>query len=234
MSDTPQQLIDIGAVNDGTGESLRDAFQAVNNNFANVWTAGPVNSQVQISNNRVSTNETNLDLVLAGNGVGNVTVASTVVPNIDSVYDLGSANRYFDSTYSRYYYGNGRFLTGIAGGGAGNGTAIANGTSNVSVLAANSNITVGINGTGNVVVFASDQVTFAANLAPAANITYDLGSDTARWRDLYLSNSTIYLGSAQISANADSLILKDPTGDQTTISAQGLVSSGNVVGTNFV
>jgi hypothetical protein len=117
----PQQIINVGQVaNDGTGESLRDAFNAVNNNFANVWAAGPVDSQVVISNNRISTNETNLDLILAGNGVGNVVLSSTTVPSIDSVYDIGSPVRYFDTTYSRYYYGNGAFLTGISGGGNAN------------------------------------------------------------------------------------------------------------------
>jgi len=116
----PQQYINVGQVaNDGTGESLRDAFNAVNNNFANVWAAGPVNSQVVISYNRVSTNETNLDLILAGNGIGNVTVASTTVPSIDAVYDLGRANRRWDEIHAVYYYGNGAYLTGITGNGGG-------------------------------------------------------------------------------------------------------------------
>jgi plastocyanin len=37
------------------------------------------------------------------------------------------------------------------------------------------------------------------NLLPSANITYDLGSPTQRWKDLYLSNSTIYLGDTPFS-----------------------------------
>ena len=44
------------------------------------------------------------------------------------------------------------------------------------------------------------------NVLPAANITYDLGSDTNRWRDIYLSD-TIHLGSQQISANGNGLVL---------------------------
>jgi len=117
-----RQIIDIGAnANDGTGEPLRQAFQAVNDNFANVWAAGPVDSQVVISNNVISTNVTNLELILAGNGIGTVTVESTVVPKIDSVYDLGSTDQKFDSVYARYFYGNGRYLTGISGGGGGTG-----------------------------------------------------------------------------------------------------------------
>lgn len=115
-----QQIIDIGAnANDGTGEPLRQAFQAVNDNFSNIWAAGPVDSQVVISNNVVSTNVTNLDLILAGNGIGNVTVASSLVPNIDSVYDLGNINAQFDSVWARYYHGNGVYLTGIERGGSG-------------------------------------------------------------------------------------------------------------------
>ena len=45
------------------------------------------------------------------------------------------------------------------------------------------------------------------NVLPAANITYDLGSDTNRWRDIYLANSTIHLGSQQISADGSGLNL---------------------------
>jgi hypothetical protein len=38
------------------------------------------------------------------------------------------------------------------------------------------------------------------NVIPNANVTYDLGTSTARFKDLWLSNSTIYLGEASISA----------------------------------
>lgn len=115
----PQQVINLGdASNDGTGDPLRDAFAKVNNNFANVWAAGPVNTQVVIGNNRVTTNETNLDLVLAGNGVGNIVLASTTVPTVDGAINLGSTTRRFDEVHSVYYYGNGAFLTGISGSGS--------------------------------------------------------------------------------------------------------------------
>ncbi len=98
-----QQIIDTGLVaNDGTGESLRNAFTAVNNNFANVWAAGPVDTQVIINSNVVSTNVTNLDLRLAGNGIGTITVESTMVPSIDRVYDLGTPAKQYDSVYAQY------------------------------------------------------------------------------------------------------------------------------------
>jgi len=37
-------------------------------------------------------------------------------------------------------------------------------------------------------------VNVTGNLLPTANITYDLGSDTLRWRDIYLAGNTINLG----------------------------------------
>jgi hypothetical protein len=45
------------------------------------------------------------------------------------------------------------------------------------------------------------------NVIPDANITYDLGSSEARFKDLWLSNSTIYLGEASISSNGNALVV---------------------------
>ena len=39
------------------------------------------------------------------------------------------------------------------------------------------------------------------NILPNVDITYDLGSPTKRWRDLYLSGSTIFIGNQSISTN---------------------------------
>ena len=58
-----QQIIDIGQVaNDGTGEPLRQAFQAVNDNFTEIYAAGPVDSNVVISGNTISVTGTNNNL----------------------------------------------------------------------------------------------------------------------------------------------------------------------------
>jgi hypothetical protein len=146
-----QQIIDIGAAaNDGTGEPLRSAFEAVNSNFTEIYTAGPVGSNVQIANNTITTTVTNTNLVLKPNGIGVIQANSAVLPSIDNVYDIGSPALRFDTIYAGYFVGNGALLTGIAGG-SGNGQAIVNGTSNVAITTANGNVTIGINGTGNVV-----------------------------------------------------------------------------------
>ncbi len=43
------------------------------------------------------------------------------------------------------------------------------------------------------------------DLLPSANITYDLGSPTKRWKDLYLSNNSILLGESTISVDDGAL-----------------------------
>ncbi len=55
-----------------------------------------------------------------------------------------------------------------------------------------------------------------AALLPGANITYDLGSDTLRWRDLYLSGSSIKLGS---------IVLKDNSGTLGVFASDGTTPS---------
>lgn len=162
-----QQIIDIGAAaNDGTGEPLRDAFNAVNDNFTEIYTAGPVGSNVVIANNTISVNGTNANLILAANGIGNIQANSSIQPAIDAVFDIGSTNTRFDTVYATYFVGNGSLLTGIAGG-SGNGTAIANGTSNVAVRSSGGNVTIGIGGTGNVAVFYNNGLTLSGNLQAA-------------------------------------------------------------------
>jgi hypothetical protein len=53
--------------------------------------------------------------------------------------------------------------------------------------------------------------TTVQHVVPSANVTYDLGTPTARFRDLYLSGNTINLGSAQLSANGATINLPPQT-----------------------
>ena len=249
-----QQVINTGAVaNDGTGESLRNAFDAVNNNFANIWTAGPVDSQVVISNNRISTTVQNLALVLAGNGVGTITVDSTVVPGIDSVYDLGTANSRFNSIYSRYLYGNGAFLTGISNG-SGSATSVTfsatppspanigdiwiQSTTGIQYLYFNDNtsnqwaemeayqsFSSGGTGNGNV-----DLTDVSSDIIPSNNNSYSLGNSVRQWKDLWVSNSTIYLNSLPLTADGANLKVNGNTVLTTSspLSFSNLSVTGNV------
>jgi hypothetical protein len=83
------------------------------------------------------------------------------------------------------------------------------------------------------------------NLLPSANVTYDLGSATQAWRDLYLSGNSIKLGSATLTASGTGLSMGtgNVTGGNltttgitstasltasTTISATGNITGGNI------
>jgi hypothetical protein len=48
----------------------------------------------------------------------------------------------------------------------------------------------------------------SSNLIPDANLTYDLGSTTNRWKDLYLSGNTIFLGDAEISYDGAKVVFE--------------------------
>ena len=63
-----------------------------------------------------------------------------------------------------------------------------------------------------------------ASLIPTANETFDLGSSVSKWRDLYLSGSSIQLGSATITASGSSIVL--PAG--TTVGGTAINSFATV------
>jgi hypothetical protein len=47
----------------------------------------------------------------------------------------------------------------------------------------------------------------AGNIIPSANVTYSLGSPTRQWKDLFVSNTTIYLGGIPLSIDASGNLL---------------------------
>jgi len=64
--------------------------------------------------------------------------------------------------------------------------------------------------TSNTVTFAGITLTGNTNtrhIIPTANVAYDLGSPSLRFRDLYLSGNTLNLGSVQLSSSNNSLVI---------------------------
>ena len=85
-----------------------------------------------------------------------------------------------------------------------NGTQIVVGNSTVNAVINSSSVTT----TGG--------ATFGGHLMPSANITYDIGNSSMRWRDLWLSGTTINLGGATIKTDTDTgavAIIPKPTTD---------------------
>jgi len=98
-----QLIIDTGAAaNDGTGDPLRTAFTETNTNFTAIFTAGPVDSNVRITNNTILTLNTNGNLVLAPNGVGKVVANVDIVPNTANIRNLGSGSNRWNTVYTQY------------------------------------------------------------------------------------------------------------------------------------
>lgn len=88
-----QQIINYGnTANDGTGDPLRDAFIKVDENFNQIWAAGPVGSNVTILNNTIAVTNTNGNLILTPNGIGVIQTNSKILPRLDNTYDLGNSS----------------------------------------------------------------------------------------------------------------------------------------------
>ena len=139
-----------------------------------------------------------------------------------------------------------------------------NATINGNITAGNANVNTRLNVTGNANV-GNLYTTGLANvgnlrvssrvqssLIPSADETYDLGSSTLKWKDLYLSGTSIKLGSQTISSNLNGVVISNNlyvgntinsnnftanrltgtlvTANQPNITALGTLSSLNVNG----
>lgn len=81
-------------------------------------------------------------------------------------------------------------------------------------------------------------LTVTGNLIPSANITYSLGSQTNQWRDLWVSNNTVYIGgtavtvvNGQLTVGGNTVGAADPYGN---INVAAYLGSENItVGGNI-
>ena len=101
--------------------------------------------------------------------VSSITTSAGGSGNISGA-DVISANAFIASgnINAAFYLGNGSQLTGVA---AASATKTANGTSNVDIVTANGNITMGVGGTGNVVIVTTTGVNVAGYITTTGNVT---------------------------------------------------------------
>jgi hypothetical protein len=217
-----QQIINTGAnANDGTGEPLREAFTAVNDNFTEIYTAGPVGTDVRIVGNTITTLQINQNLTLKPNGIGLIQANATVVPSVNLVYDLGSVTKQWDSVYAGYFIGNGALLTGVVGGNASNSfsTISANGVN----IVANSSTGVLTLTPGNNITIAgsagSNTVTFGVSASPSFSGNVSGGN--------FLTGGTVSAAGNITGANLRTTGSISTAGN---ITANNVVFSGNLVG----
>ena len=60
-------------------------------------------------------------------------------------------------------------------------------------------------------IFATANLVSSGNIVPSQNSTFDLGTSSQRWRDLYLSGNTLIIGNATISASGSGIVLPSGT-----------------------
>lgn len=165
-----------------------------------------------LSTSNISNGTTSVNIATAN---GNVTMdigGSAAIATVSSAgVDVLGRVSATGNITGNYFIGNGSQLTGLPAG------------------YANAN------------VVAYGEAGWAGNIIPSANVTYDLGTSSNRWKDIWLSNSTIYLGNAKISANATSLVFTNPGGGNTVlvgaspeVSATTVSATGNITGSYFI
>jgi hypothetical protein len=161
---------------------------SVISNLAVFSTGGlSVTGNVTASGNLAATGTVNAANVSATNLIGTLTTAAQT--NITSVGTLTQLSTTGNVTAGdiltggivsatgnitgSYIYGNGAFLTGISGGGGGNGTAIINGLSSVNIPVSAGNVAVTVGFSSNVAVFTDSGLeingTLTANNALTSN-----------------------------------------------------------------
>jgi len=167
---------------------------------------------------------TTTTLLSLQNVSANASVSVSDTTNIVTI--TGTANVVGDLTVS----GNATILGNVAT------NQINNGNSAVQIPTTNGNVNIDVGNVNDMGIFTTTSFNLLGNILPQANITYNLGSATQRWKDLYLSNSTIFLGNAQISANATAIVMTNPAGGQTVLAGATTSSSvaGNITGGNII
>ena len=209
-----QQQIDYGAAaNDGTGDPLRTAFIKTDDNFDNIWSAGPVGSNITIINNTVQANDTNGNLILSPNGIGVVQTNSKLLPRLNNTYDLGSTAL----KYRAGYFGTGGLTV--------DGNVNITGNLTAGNISYTSNVFVGdLQGSvfaddSTVMVDAIDNVLYAGRAAISGNVsaTYFIGNGSQ------LTGLAATYGNANVVANLAAL-------GSNPVSTTGNISGGYIFG----
>ena len=173
-----QQNIDFGAFpNDPAADPIRAAFAKVQDNFTDLYSTV------------LSTGVTSVDVgagLTQNRNTGNITlvarISSITITTGNGLY-VGTTSTPTSNTATITNY-NTPFTITLA-------PNISTGNANFTGITTTSNLAVG------------NYVTTA--LIPSSDITLDLGSDSRRWRDLYLSGNSLTIGTAKITTTGNTV-----------------------------
>ncbi len=184
---------------DGTGNLTWAAFLTGN---VVSGTPGGANSQIQYNQGGTTFggssgfvyNEVTGELTNAGNiNVTSGNIYGNLIGPHNGTVGAGTPNT---GAFTSIIVANNATITGNITGGNANisGRIAVTGNANVGNL-----FSTGLANVGNLRVTSRVQ----SNLVPSSDETFDLGSSSLKWRDLYLSGTTINLGTQNISSNTN-------------------------------
>lgn len=142
--------------------------------------------------------------------------------NTDLATYVGQLGRiWFDPVTNAFYVSDGitpgGILIGLSGAASVGGNTTEVQFNNAGTFAGNPNLR-----------FDGSNLYIGANIIPVVNSIISLGSDTQRFKDIFLSNASIHIDSSTISANTDGVALRPPLGG--TVFVPNLaVAGGNIV-----
>jgi hypothetical protein len=160
----------------------------------------------------------NANGVFSGNGSGltNLTAINVVgiVANANSAVNLTNGNSNVIVT------ANGNITMTASDGNSSNGTSV------TTITKTGANITGTLNVSGTTLL--SGDVTVDGNILPSGNVAKDIGSSANRFKDIWLSNSTIRLGDTAIRSDGNGGISIGTISNANVFNGATISSSGDI------
>jgi hypothetical protein len=211
---------DVGIVM-GRGNSTNTAF---------IWEEGNKQFQLQYTTETTAgatlgaiNNSGYANLQAYGVLLNNATITTTTITteNITNsiIANIKTTGGYIDGTSIGSITPNAGVFTSVTTSAGGQHIGYLTGA--IGANTANSGAFTTLNASG--VTTLQNNVFVTGNIIPAANVTYDLGNSTARWRSLYLSGSTLYLNTVALKDSAGTMSVYDSTGtNQASLTAASI------------
>lgn len=157
----------------------------------------------------------NVGGIISGNGNG---ITSIPFNSVVGLGNVASLNR--DGNSGNVLFGNGVFASLASSGYNDSNVALLLSSFGSNTINTTGNVSTGNISTGNILV--------NGNIIPNSNVSFDLGNLNNRFNDLYLSNSSIFLGDATLSANGNSLVVNNIQVIDSNISSIGNIAALNL------